>query len=127
MNQRTPTRRAARRPPRLRTDLSQSLAACLLSSDAWESIQTNGYASLADSPDVAAAVGAIADVISSAPIYLMRNTPEGDVRERSELSRFMDIKPYSLGTRKSFISWIVQTMLTIGDGNAFVLPLTQDG
>lgn len=127
MNQLTPTRRAARRPPRLRTDLSQSLAACLLSSDAWESIQTNGYASLADSPDVAAAVGAIADVISSAPIYLMRNTPEGDVRERSELSRFMDIKPYSLGTRKSFISWIVQTMLTIGDGNAFVLPLTQDG
>ena len=77
MNQRTPTRRAARRPLRLRTDLSQSLAACLLSSDAWESIQTNGYASLADSPDVAAAVGAIADVISSAPIYLMRNTPEG--------------------------------------------------
>lgn len=69
----------------------------------------------------------MADVVSSATIHLMRNTPDGDVREKSELSRFMDIHPYSLGTRKTFISWIVLTLLTAGDGNAFVLPVTRDG
>lgn len=127
MSKPVPVRRTGRHPPRLRTNLNQSLAAGLLASDAWESIETNGYTSLAESPDVAAAAGAIADVISTAPIYLMRNTLEGDVRERSELSRFMDIRPYSLGTRKSFVSWIVLTLLTAGDGNAFVLPQTRDG
>lgn len=127
MNNRTPARRRNGRLSQLRTDLQKSLSACLLSADAWDSIETNGYASMADSPDVAAAAGVISDVVSSAPIYLMRNTPNGDVRERSELSRFMDIHPYSLGTRKTFISWIVLTMLTTGDGNAFVLPVTRDG
>ncbi len=76
---------------------------------------------------MAAAAGVIADVISSAPIYLMRNTADGDVREKSELSRFMDIHPYSLGTRKTLISWTIMTLLTSGEGMPFVLPVTQGG
>lgn len=107
--------------------MAPSLGACLVSSDLWDSLEVSGYSSMLDSPDVAAAAGAVADVVSSAPIHLMRNTADGDVREKSELSRFMDIHPYSLGTRKSFVSWIVLTMLTAGDGNAFVLPVTRNG
>lgn len=104
-----------------------ALSACMMPLDLWESLESEGYTSLAASPDVAAAAGVIADVISSAPIYLMRNTADGDVREKSELSRFMDIHPYSLGTRKTLISWIIMTLLTSGEGNAFVLPVTQGG
>ena len=39
----------------------------------------------------------------------------------------MDIHPYSLGTRKTLISWTIMTLLTSGEGNAFVLPVTQGG
>lgn len=127
MSKKVPVRRSGGRNRQSRSALSQSMAACLVSSDVWDSLETNGYTSMLDSPDVAAAAGAVADVVSSAPIHLMRNTTDGDVREKSELSRFMDIHPYSLGTRKTFISWIVLTLLTAGDGNAFVLPVTRDG
>lgn len=127
MSKIVPVRRAGGGGKQGRSALSQTLAACLVSSDLWDSLETNGYASMLDSPDVAAAAGAVADVVSSATIHLMRNTADGDVREKSELSRFMDIHPYSLGTRKTFVSWIVLTLLTAGDGNAFVLPVTRDG
>lgn len=126
MSKKVPVRRAGGKR-QSRSVLSPALGACLVSSDLWDGLETNGYASMLDSPDVAAAVGAVADVVSSSTIHLMRNTTDGDVREKSELSRFMDIHPYSLGTRKTFISWIVLTMLTAGDGNAFVLPVTRDG
>lgn len=127
MNKKVPVRRIGGGKKQSRSALSETLGACLVSSDLWDSLETDGYASMLDSPDVAAAAGAVADVVSSAPIHLMRNTTDGDVREKSELSRFMDIHPYSLGTRKTFISWIVLTLLTAGDGNAFVLPVTRDG
>ena len=102
-------------------------AATLLAMDSFDSLATLGYTSLISSPDVASAVGAIADVISSATIHLMRNTDKGDERVKNELSSFMDIHPYSLGTRRDLISWIVTVMLTAGDGNSFVLPVTRDG
>ena len=70
-----------------------------------------GYCRLADSPDVLAAVGGLADIVSNATIQLMQNTPDGDVRVRNALSRFMDISPWSFGTRKDLISAIVWAML----------------
>ena len=39
----------------------------------------------------------------------------------------MDIHPYSLGTRKTLISWTIVTLLTSGEGMPFVLPVTQGG
>lgn len=112
-------------PQQLRS--ASSLQAFLLSADGFDSLAVHGYSSLISSPDVAAGVSAIADVISSATIHLMRNADGGDMRVKNELSKFIDIHPYSLGTRKSFISWIVSYMLTTGDGNAFVLPVTNNG
>lgn len=113
-------------PPKER-NADSTLQAFLLCGDDWGSLGVHGYASLLDSPDVAAAVSAISTPVSSATIHLMRNSNGGDIRVKNELSKFMDIHPYSLGTRMSFVDWIVTTMLTVGDGNSFVLPVTSGG
>lgn len=86
-----------------------------------------GYTRLVDSPDVQAAVGGLADIVSNATIQLMQNTPDGDVRVRNALSRFMDIQPWAHGTRKDLIAWIVWAMLTSSCGSAFLLPRTTRG
>lgn len=101
----------------------KKLEAAFLSFD--ESLAVRGYRTLLESPDVASAVDAMADIVGNATIHLMRNTSAGDVRVKNELSKFMDIHPYSLGTRAGFIGWIVTEMVT--QGNAFVLPVYSNG
>lgn len=87
-----------------------------------------GYRRLLDAPEIAACINRIAAIISSATIYQMENTDEGDKRIRDQLSRFLDIEPWpELGTRQSWMSWIITTMLGEGDGNAYVLPHTSGG
>ncbi len=86
-----------------------------------------GYTRMVESPDVQAAVGGLADIVSNATIQLMQNTTDGDVRVRNALSRFMDISPWAHGTRKDLIAWIVWTMLTSSCGSAFLLPHTTRG
>lgn len=113
-------------PPKARS-ADSALQAFLLCGDDWGSLGVHGYSTLLDSPDVAAAVSAIATPISAATIHLMKNANGGDIRVKNELSKFMDIHPYSLGTRMSFLDWIVTTMLTVGDGNSYVLPMTRGG
>lgn len=82
-----------------------------------------GYTRLIDSPEVAACINHYAAVISSATIYLMRHTDEGDKRVINALSRFIDIDPCpGIGTRQTLMAWIVAKLLGDGDGNAFVLP-----
>lgn len=110
-----------------RSSSADALQAFFLSSDGFDSLGARGYSTLLSSPDVAAGVSAVADIVGNATIQLMRNTPKGDKRERNELSRFIDIHPYSLGTRQSFVNWVVTTMMTTADGSAFVLPVTRDG
>lgn len=113
-------------PPKARS-ADSALQAFLLCGDNWGNLGVHGYSTLLDSPDVAAAVSAIATPISAATIHLMKNANGGDIRVKNELSKFMDIHPYSLGTRMSFLDWIVTTMLTVGDGNSYVLPVTRGG
>lgn len=123
-------RRSPRADPNVNRAVSANDAAMrafLMSIGCNESLATPGYSSLINSPDVAAAVDVIAEVVSSATIHLMRNTDGGDVRVKNELSKFIDIHPYSMGTRKTLVNWIVTYMLTAGDGNSFVLPVTRNG
>lgn len=88
-------------------------------------ILPSGYHRLADTPEVAAAVWCIADMVASMTIHLMQNTGSGDVRVRDELAKKVDISPWRMGTRQTLVSWIVSTLLL--DGDAFVLPMTRDG
>ena len=85
----------------------------------------SGYHPLTEAPEVAAAVWRISDMIGAMTIQQFQNGSSGDVRIRDNLSRKVDIDPWSLGTRQSWVTWIVSTMLT--EGESVVLPQTSVG
>lgn len=118
-------RRSRDHPANTRSTTNDALGAWLIG--AAESLEVSGYTRMSDCPEVSAGVDAIAGLVGSMTIHLMQNSDGGDVRVRDGLAAKVDISPYSLGTRKSFIEWIVRTMMTSGNGNAFVLPVFDGG
>ena len=94
----------------------------LCAQEAYDTLCTSGYTSLSQNPEIVACVDRIAKLVSSMTIQLMRNTDRGDVRERNELAKKIDVYPNSNMTRQTFVHWIVKTMLLEGNGNAVVIP-----
>ena len=82
----------------------------------------HGYHMLSEAPEVASAIWIIADLISTMPIHLMENRDNGDIRIHDALARKIDVDPWSLGTRQTWVHWIVETELT--EGEAVVIPQT---
>ena len=88
-----------------------------------ESAIVGGYTKLSDSPEVVTAINTVADLVSNMTIQLMKNEDKGDTRVKNEISRLVDIAPNAYQTRKSFIFWIVKSMMINGD--AVVMPITR--
>ena len=86
-----------------------------------------GYTPLNQEPTIVTACEKIADLIGQVTWHIMANEENGDVRIKNELSRMIDITPYSGGTRQQFIKFIVMTLLLYGNGNAIVRPVTDGG
>ena len=92
-----------------------------------ESLGLNGYTPLDQNPEIIAGCRRIATLVSSMTLHLMENSKEGDKRIVNELSRKIDVEPWSLGTRKTWMEFIIMNLLIYGKGNSVVLPITQSG
>lgn len=93
----------------------------------WDNEFCLPYKRLSQMPEVVAAVNKIAEQIASMTIHLMENGVQGDRRINNELSRLIDINPSPMMSRRTFMINIVRGMLLEGNGNAAVLPITQNG
>lgn len=101
----------------------------------FDSLKSEGYVSLAESPEISTAVNTIARLVGAMTIHKMqratfrtdRGEVPADVRVQDMLSRLVDIEPNRYMSRSNWIQWIVRTLYLDGRGNAVVYPRTERG
>ena len=123
MARKTKTARHGRDAPARRSVPASGVA--LVAPDAWRALCAEGYRPVTQCPEVQMCVGVYADLIASMTLRLMRNTPEGDVRVKNELSRRLDIAPNPVMTRQQLMAVIVRALME--GGNQVTVPTYRDG
>lgn len=115
-NKRSPTNKEVEEPVKKSPQVVMTLP------DFFKDLISENYTKLSDNPEVKMAVDCIADLVSNMTIQLMQNGETGDKRVKNALSRVVDIEPNQYISRKTFIQWLVRSMLLEGEGNAVVKP-----
>lgn len=123
MSRRGKNRRYGRDAPQLRGTTAGGIA--LTSADLWKVICADGYRPAIKCPEVQMCIGVYAKLIASMTIRLMRNAENGDVREKNELSRRLDINPAKYLSRMDFMTVLVRALMETG--NQITLPVYRDG
>lgn len=91
----------------------------------WEILLSDGYRPVIHCPEVQICIGVYANLIALMTLRLMRNTDKGDVREKNQLSRLLDIEPNRLMTHMDFFYVLVRALLETG--NQVTVPTYHDG
>lgn len=100
-------------------------AIALTSPSEWKVLCSDGYRPIMQCPEVQICIGIYADMIASMTLRLMRNTAKGDVREKNELSRLLDIEPNRRMTHMTFFQTIVRALME--NGNQITYPVYRNG
>ena len=91
----------------------------------WEILVADGYRPVVQCPEVQICINVYASLIAIMTLSLMRNTDKGDVREKNQLSRLLDIAPNKYMTHMDFFYVIVRALLE--NGNQVTVPTYHDG
>ena len=91
----------------------------------WEILLSDGYRPVIHCPEVQICIGVYASLIASMTLRLMRNTEKGDVREKNQLSRLLDIEPNRLMTHMDFFQVLVRALMETG--NQVTVPTYHGG
>ena len=121
--------RYGRDAPALRSDPVQNAPAgavfTLADPATWKVLCGDGYRPITQCPEVQICVNIYADLIASMTLRLMRNTDRGDVREKNQLSRLLDISPNRRMTHMTFFQVLVRALME--SGNQVTFPVYRDG
>ena len=121
--------RYGRDAPALRSDPVQNAPAgavfTLADPATWKVLCGDGYRPITQCPEVQICVNIYADLIASMTLRLMRNTDRGDVREKNQLSRLLDISPNRRMTHMTFFQVLVRALME--SGNQITFPVYRDG
>ena len=97
----------------------------LTDTETWKILCGDEYRPIMQCPEVQTCINVYADLIASMTLRLMKNTEDGDVRVKNELSRLLDIEPNRYMTHMAFFQTLVRALME--HGNQITVPTYRDG